>query len=231
LGTIDPAVLRINWSVLGFAAGLSMLTGVLFGIFPAFHATRPDLASTLKGQAGQPSGARAAARVRMALVVVQVSLSMGLLASAGLFGKSLLNVSRVDLGVQVDQVITFALGPQRNGYTLPRAQALFQDVLTRLAATPGVTAVSAARVPLIGNSSSTTPGSSSCRGEERTGTSYNETSPGYLNGRHADAGWSRFYRRTPLRRPGRSSTRRSCGSSSSARIRWGAACGQRDIRV
>jgi predicted permease len=193
LGTIDPAVLGINWSVLWFAGGLSMLTGVLFGLFPAFQATRPDIASALKGQAGQPSGARAAALVRVGLVVLQVSLSMGLLASAGLFGKSLLNVSRVDLGVQVDQVITFSLAPQRNGYSLPRAQLFFQDVLTRLAAIPGVTAVSAARVPLIGNSSSNTSlevEGSVLGPEERTGTSYNETSPGYFQtvGMHLLAG-------------------------------------------
>ena len=116
-GAIDPAAARLTWEVLLFATGISVATGVLFGIFPAFHATRPDLATTLKGQAGQPSGARAAAYFRTSLVVVQIALSMGLLACAGLFGKSLLNVSRVDLGVTIDHVITFSLAPQRNGYT------------------------------------------------------------------------------------------------------------------
>jgi predicted permease len=182
-GSLDPSVTHLNTRVLLFAAGLSLGTGLLFGLFPAFHATRPDLASALKGQAGQPSGARAAARFRTALVVVQIALSMGLLTSAGLFGKSLINVSRVDLGVTIDQVITFSLNPQRNGYTVPRAQELFQQVLARLAVTPGVTAVSAARVPLLGNGTSSTgitvegyvPGP-----DERTSTNINETSPGYF---------------------------------------------------
>jgi predicted permease len=182
-GALDPSVAHLNTRVLLFATGLSMATGILFGLFPALHATRPDLSSILKGQAGQPSGARAAARFRTALVVVQIALSMGLLASAGLFGKSLINVSRVDLGVKIDQVITFSLNPQRNGYTVPRAQELFQQVLARLAAMPGVTAVSAARVALLGNGTSSTgitvegyvPAA-----DERTSTNFNETAPGYF---------------------------------------------------
>jgi putative ABC transport system permease protein len=182
-GALDPAVSQVNLGVLLFAAGLSLATGVLFGVFPALHATRPDLARTLKGQAGQPSGARSAARFRSALVVVQIALSMGLLTSAGLFTKSLLNVSRVDLGVQVDHVITFRLDPQGNGYTPARTHQLFEDVLARLAALPGVADVSAARVPLIANSSSST--SISVEGYvpsagERTSTHVNEIAPGYF---------------------------------------------------
>src|SRR5262249_11740979 len=182
-GAIDPAASRLGWEGLLFAAGISMATGVLFGVFPAFHATRPDLATVLKGQSGQPSGARAAAYFRTALVIVQIALSMGLLACAGLFGKSLLNVSRVDLGVTIDRVITFSLNPMRTGDTVRRSQELFQDVLPRLAAIPGVTAVSAARVPLIAGSNSSTgidvEGVAQTP-EDRKGTSYNEISPGYF---------------------------------------------------
>ena len=62
-----------------FAAALSLATGFLFGLFPALHSTRPDLVSTIKAQAGQPSGARAAARFRTTLVTAQIALSMALL--------------------------------------------------------------------------------------------------------------------------------------------------------
>jgi predicted permease len=183
LGALDPAMAGVSATVLAFTSALSILTGVLFGIFPAFHATRPDLAMTLKGQSGRASGSKAAARFRTSLVIVQIALSMGLLACAGLFGKSLLNVSRIDLGVKVDRVVTFSLGPQRNGYTLPRSQELFQQVLERLSAVPGVDAVSASRIALIGGGSSSTgidvqgfvPAAN-----ERTGTNYNETSPGFF---------------------------------------------------
>ena len=90
-----------------FAGALTIGTGLLFGLFPALHSTRPDLVSTLKNQAGQPSGARGAARFRLVLATTQIALSMLLLAASGFFVKSLLNVSRVDLGIKVDNVITF----------------------------------------------------------------------------------------------------------------------------
>ena len=82
--------------------------------------------STLKGQAGQPSGARGAARFRLALATAQIALSMALLAAAGFFVKSLLNVSRVDLGIKIDNVVTFGLSPELNGYKPERTRALLR---------------------------------------------------------------------------------------------------------
>ena len=75
--TLDPAGV-------GFTLAISALTGLLFGIFPALHSTRSDLITVLKDQAGQPAGARTAARFRTGLVVAQVALSMTLLGAAGL---------------------------------------------------------------------------------------------------------------------------------------------------
>ena len=131
---------------------LSLTTGLLFGLFPALHSTRPDLVATLKGQAGQPSGARAAARFRIALATLQIGLSMFLLVSAGLFTKSLVNVSRVDLGIKADNVITFALSPELNGYKPETSRALFERLEADLAAIPGATAATTARVPLLAGS-------------------------------------------------------------------------------
>jgi predicted permease len=142
----------IRWPILVATAGLSLGTGLLFGTFPAIQATRPDLVSALKGQAGQPSGARAAARFRKALVTAQIALSMALLASAGLFLKSLRNVSRVDLGLEVDRVVAFGVSPELNGYTPERSRALFARLEEELAAVPGVTGVSASMVPLLSGS-------------------------------------------------------------------------------
>jgi predicted permease len=105
--------------------------------------------TVLRGASGQPSGARAAARFRTALVTVQIALSMTLLVAAGLFIKSLGNVSRVDLGLTTENVVMFSLSPVLNGYEPDRSGALFQDVEEGLAAIPGVTAVSAGRVALI----------------------------------------------------------------------------------
>ncbi len=132
-----------------FTAAVTIGTGVLFGLFPALHSTRPDLISTLKGQAGQPAGARAASRFRTTLATVQIALSMLLLASAGLLTKSLFNVSRIDLGLEVDDLVTFTIAPARSGYTLERSLVLFERLEDELRAFPGVTAVTASAVPLL----------------------------------------------------------------------------------
>lgn len=139
-------------SVIAFVAVLALGTGLLFGLFPAIHSTRQDLASTMRGSSGQPSGSRGAARFRMTLATVQIALSMALLVSAALFTRSLANISRVDLGVQIDQVVQFAVAPQLNGYTPERSRAFFERVEDELAAMPGVTGVAGTMVPLIGGS-------------------------------------------------------------------------------
>src|SRR5205823_6487520 len=72
----NTLTLQLNGTVLLFALALSVSTGLLFGLFPALHSTRPDLVSTLKGLSGQPGGGRAAAWFRRSLVTVQIMLSM-----------------------------------------------------------------------------------------------------------------------------------------------------------
>lgn len=143
----------INPTVLLFALALTLGTGLLFGLFPAMHSTRPDLLSTLKGNSGQPSGARRAARFRTSLATVQIALSMTLLIAAGLFTKSLANISRVDLGSKLDNVVTFSISPELNAYTPERSQALFERVEAELRAQPGVTGATAAMVGLLAGNS------------------------------------------------------------------------------
>ena len=142
----------ISGTVILFGIGLTFATGLLFGLFPALHSTRPDLVSTLKNQAGQPSGAKGAARFRLLLATSQIALAMMLLASSGFFVKSLLNVSRVDLGFKVDHVATFGLSPDLNGYSFDRTRLFFQRLEDELRAAPGVTAVTVSNVPLLAGS-------------------------------------------------------------------------------
>jgi len=139
----------VDFRVMLFAAALTIGTGLVFGLFPALHSTRPDLLSALKGQTGQPSGARAASRFRNSLAMAQIGLSMTLLVAAGLFTKSLYNVSRVDLGLKADNVATFGLSPNQNGYKPPQSRALFERLEGDLNASPGVTSVSAGLVALL----------------------------------------------------------------------------------
>ena len=144
--------LSLSWAAIGFAAGISILTGVLFGLFPAMQSTRPDLVTALRNNSGKLSGGRAAARFRSSLVTTQIALSMALLMFAGLFIKSLANVSRVELGLNVDNVITFTVSPVRNGYDSTRSRNLFIRMDEELAALPGVTGVTAGMVPLLSGS-------------------------------------------------------------------------------
>jgi predicted permease len=140
---------RLDPAMLGFAAVAAIVTGVSFGLFPALHSTSPALAATLKNQAGQPSGAKAAKRFRATLATVQIAMSMALLVPAGLFAKSLFNVSRVELGLKSDHLVTFSLSPALNGYDTARSRALFDELAEKLRALPGVTHAVFAMVPLL----------------------------------------------------------------------------------
>jgi predicted permease len=141
--------LALDTSVVVFAAALSLGTGLFFGLFPALHSTRPDLVATLRSNSGKHSGARAATRFRTSLVTAQIALSMALLVSAGLFIQSLRNVTRVDLGLKPDGVVTFGISPELNGYSNVRSRALFERTEEELAALPGVTGVAGSLVPVL----------------------------------------------------------------------------------
>jgi predicted permease len=142
-------VFTLSMPVLAFTAALSLGTGLVFGIVPALHSTRPDLVTELRNNSGKLSGGRGAARFRTSLVTVQIALSMALLISAGLFIKSLHNISRVDLGIKIDNVVTFGISPARSGYDSTRTLALFTRVRDALSAIPGVTGVTSSAVPLL----------------------------------------------------------------------------------
>ncbi len=141
--------LALQPSMVLFAAATAIGTGLIFGLFPALHSTRSDLITVIRAGAGQIAGGRSASRFRTVLVTSQIALSTALLISAGLFLKSLVNVSRADLGVNIDNVATFAITPMRNGYDSARVKVLYDRVEQELAAIPGVTHVTSAIVPLL----------------------------------------------------------------------------------
>ena len=139
--------------------------------------------STIRANTGQPSGAKAASRFRTTLVTAQIALSMALLISAGLFIRSLANVSRVDLGVKIDNIVTFGISPQLSGYEAARSAQLFQRVEEQLAAIPGVTGVAASMVPLIAGSNwGTDVYVEGFKRDEDTDANsrFNEVNPGYF---------------------------------------------------
>ena len=145
----ETMTFSISPMVIAFSGLLSFATGIAFGLFPALHSTRADLISAIRAGAGQLTGGRAAARFRASLVTVQISLSMGLLIMSALFLKSLMNVSRVDLGVTVDGISTFLVVPRRAGYDSARTAVLLTQVERELKALPGVSHVTGGLVPLM----------------------------------------------------------------------------------
>jgi predicted permease len=145
-GAVEPA---LDWRVVLAVAALAAGAGLVFGLVPAVQSTRADLVRAIRANAGQIAGARAAARFRTALVGGQIALATVLLVAAGLFLRSLRNVTRVELGVAADRFATVTLAPELNGYAPERRKQLFARVEAALAAVPGVTGVAATRVPLL----------------------------------------------------------------------------------
>ena len=150
---LDTFSFGLSPTVVLFTGLLSLATGLLFGLYPALHNTRRDLVTVLKANAGQPSGARSAARFRTILVTAQISLSMALLVAAGLFIKSLANITRIELGLRSERIVTFQLSPVLNGYQAEQSKNLFQQVEDEMSAIPGVSSVTTAMVPILGGSS------------------------------------------------------------------------------
>jgi predicted permease len=137
----------LDLRLFAFAFGVTVVTGVLFGLVPALQATRPRLATTLKQESGSVAGG--GLRLRKALVVVQVALSLLLLIGAGLFIRSVNKLMTVDLGFRNEQIVAFSLDPGLNGYTNARARELYETLLSRLRARPGVESAAFSAVSLL----------------------------------------------------------------------------------
>jgi predicted permease len=145
---------ELNWRVLLFTAGVAIITGVLFGLAPAFSTTRISLIAALKdGGAGSRHGARRS-RIAKALVSAQVALSLVLLVGAGLFLRSLQKLENVPLGLDREKLVLFSVAPGLNGYTGARLAEYYLQVHDRIAAVPGVSAVSFSAHGPIGDGSS-----------------------------------------------------------------------------
>ena len=144
--------LGMNWAAVAFAAVVALGTGFAFGLVPALHSTRPDLVTALRNNSGKLAGGRASRRFRTSLATAQVALAMALLMSAGLFLKSLGKVKRIDLGVRVENLVTFSVTPEQSGYDSVRMRTLYNRIEEELAALPGASAVTSAMVPLIAGS-------------------------------------------------------------------------------
>jgi len=152
-----PLDVHLDSSVLAFTLGVAVLTGILFGLAPAFRAARVDLSSVLKGTSRSiASGGSQAGRVPVGkiLVAAQVALSLLLLVVAGLFLRSFQNLAAVQLGYDSDHLLLFGVNPLSSGFKGPRAAQLLKDLIERLNAVPGVRSTTLAENGLFGGSDS-----------------------------------------------------------------------------
>ena len=141
-----------------FALIVSLATGLIFGLAPAWHASNPDIAPVLKGDIGGQSGKTRRFTLRNSLVVAQVTLSLTVLVCGGLFIKSFRNAQKMDPGFNPQGVLLVQLNPQLVGYDEEQTKNFFTQIVERTSALPGVQAASVARlVPLSDSSNSNGP--------------------------------------------------------------------------
>jgi predicted permease len=140
--------LHLNWRVLLFTFALSVLTGLLFGVIPAWRTTSLDLATALKQSRRTASVVSRASKL---LLVGQVALSSLLLLGAGLFIHSLYNLQRVEVGFNQNNLLLFTLRPMQYEYKDERLVRLYQQVFDRLDQLPGVRSATFGSVALIAN--------------------------------------------------------------------------------
>ena len=131
-----------DWRVFGFMSGLSLLTGIVFGLTPALAASRPDVGASLKDETGAANTGGRRGRLRGALVVVQVSLSLMLLICAGLFLRSLRNASSIDPGFDADNLLALSMDLQLQGYDETKGRNFTDQLLDRARSLPGVVSAS-----------------------------------------------------------------------------------------
>lgn len=127
--------------VLLFALGLSVVTSLVFGVAPAFAASRSELNETLR-EGGRTSSGRSHGRLRAVLVVSEIALALVLLAGAGLLVRSFVRVRATDPGFQPDRVLTMYIALPRAAYSkAPQIRSFYRNLLDDIASLPGVRSV------------------------------------------------------------------------------------------
>ncbi len=130
-----PLDVHVDWTVVAFTIGVTLLTGILFGLIPAIRATRLEMNLVLRGAARSIiGGERGSGRVPMGkiLVAAQVAISLVLLVAAGLFVRNMENLARIPLGYEAEHLFMFRLNPKLDGYQQAAINPLFQTLLTKL---------------------------------------------------------------------------------------------------
>ena len=131
------------------AAAISVFTGVVFGLVPAFRASRVNISAEFQGGTSNRTGSRS--RLGKSLLAVQVALTLVLLVGAGLFAGTLRNLASVDIGFESRGLLLFDLNPNPDGSSFKSALATDNEVAERLRGVPGVASATFSRMPLLGD--------------------------------------------------------------------------------
>jgi predicted permease len=141
--------LGLDWRVLAFTLGVSVTTGIVFGLAPALQASRLDIVMALKSEDAQRAGSRRS-RLRAVFVTAQVTLSVVLLVGAGLFIRSLQSANTIDPGFRVERALTVPINLGLLRYKETEGENFYRDLLTRVEAQPGVERASLVRFAQLG---------------------------------------------------------------------------------
>ena len=175
--------LKLDWHVLAFTFAVSIITGIVFGLAPALQASRLDLVTALKSERVFLRG-RHSSRLRTLFVTAQVALSVVLLIGAGLFLRALQTATTIDPGINVDRVLTVPLNLGLLRYKETDGQNFYSNLLSRVAAQPGVESVSIVRFPQLGFSFAQfevfTEDRNNGQPDEGVSTGFNVVGPGYF---------------------------------------------------
>jgi predicted permease len=144
---------QLSWPIFAFAASISLLTGIVFGLAPAWQATRAQVSSSLK-DSGHSITHRRRGLGGKAIVAVQVALSMLLVVGAGLFARTLMKLGQQPLGFRSHHLLLFSIEPPATRYPKAASTPLLSELEAQLAMVPGVQAVTLTRVPLLSGSAS-----------------------------------------------------------------------------
>src|SRR5712692_8991238 len=132
---------QVDAGVLGFAAVATVLSAVLFGLIPAWRATRTGVSQMMKDQGSTASAGVSHVRFRKYLVAGQVAFTLLLLTGGALFSRTLWNLRKQNLGLSTENLITFSIAPQLSGYDETKTVALVDQLRERIEALPGVLGV------------------------------------------------------------------------------------------
>jgi predicted permease len=171
-----------NGLVIAFTFVLSLVTGIVFGLAPAFEATRPELLPALKEALHTGTGL-GRAWLRRTLIAVQIAVCLILVFGAGLFARTLRNLRTIDLGFRTDRIVLLSMDMEKSGYKEADSLAFFTELLRRVRQIPGVEAAALADISVLSRHMSAmgveVPGYTS-RGEIESNNNFNTVSENYF---------------------------------------------------